>query len=192
MSNVLCSFCPDPCCPIKHMHIMGACWNLPDNPCFESNPPNQRQCTLNQTQNVEFTDLVLNHWNVTCKCPRAGYEWSSRYGICIDIDECAGESHGCQVGQESCVNLPGSFRCACRWGYAWHPETKKCVASPALSLIKLRRSKTAKGQESKKATSLVKKLLQIFAPSGASSSYGIIPKWIASSVLVILCDILPK
>lgn len=159
------SFCPDPCCPVKHVYDLDACWSLKDNPCLQASLQNQRQCALNQSQNTDFRELILNHWNVTCKCPQSGYEWSSRYGICIDIDECARESHGCRFGDEACVNLQGGFRCACSWGYVWQVATKRCVPSAALSLIKLRRSQAKQEKEKKMATSLVKRILKLFQPS---------------------------
>ncbi|CAH1979997.1 unnamed protein product [Acanthoscelides obtectus] len=60
---------------------------------------------------TEKVDIVLNRWNVSCRCPKSGMEWSSMYGTCVDIDECAIRGkHNCDRRVESCVNLPGSFR----------------------------------------------------------------------------------
>lgn len=39
-------------------------------------------------------------------------------GTCVDIDECAEGTDNCPTGTE-CVNLPGSFTCACGPGQAW-------------------------------------------------------------------------
>lgn len=155
------SFCPDPCCPIKHLAHAESCWDAPENPCYHINPKGQRKCSLNRTENTLFRDIVLNHWNITCPCSQKGYKWSSRYGLCVDVDECVEKHHLCKQSSENCVNLPGSYRCACTWGYIWDANSKKCIPSAALSIIKLHRTKAEKEGESKKATSLVKRLLHL-------------------------------
>ena len=33
------SFCPDHCCPMKHIWYMRDCFQSPENPCYESNRP---------------------------------------------------------------------------------------------------------------------------------------------------------
>lgn len=153
------SFCPDPCCPIKHLAHVESCWDAPENPCYHINPKGQRKCSLNRNENTLFRDIVLNHWNITCVCLQKGYEWSSRYGLCIDVDECIVGHHLCRSESENCVNLPGSYRCACRWGYIWNSKKKQCVPSVALSVIKLHKAK--KDSENKQATSLMKRLLYL-------------------------------
>lgn len=163
------SFCPDPCCQERHVSSIDKCWSTMENPCFQQGRLEQdKECKLNKSENTEFRELILNHWNVTCKCSKAGYEWSSRYGLCVDIDECANGVHRCNLDQESCVNLPGEFQCTCKWGYIWHQETQKCVASSALSIIKLRRSSKKEEETSKKATSLVKRLFGLFKSSAST------------------------
>lgn len=84
-----------------------------------------------------FRDTILNRWNVTCKCQNKGYEWNSMFGMCIDIDECAIGMDDCESKMESCVNLPGSFRCVCQWGHKWNDQLQRCESNPALSTIKL-------------------------------------------------------
>lgn len=155
------SFCPDPCCPIKHLALEESCWDAPENPCHHINPKGQRECSLNRTENTHFGGIVLNHWNITCACSQEGYRWSSRHGFCVDIDECVERKQLCKNETENCVNLPGGYRCACRWGYIWDAKTKECTPSAALSIIKLHRSKEDKEGESRKATSLVKRLLYL-------------------------------
>lgn len=155
------SFCPDPCCPIKHLSHVESCWDTPENPCYHINAVGRRQCSLNRTENTLFNDIVLNHWNITCVCAQEGYRWSSRYGLCVDIDECVERQHLCKNESESCVNLPGRYRCACRWGYVWNSDSKECVPSAALSIVQLHRSEEDKKGENKKATSLVKRLLHL-------------------------------
>ena len=34
--------------------------------------------------------------------------------VCLDIDECMGENHGCN---QTCVNTPGSYYCNCDRGF---------------------------------------------------------------------------
>ncbi|VEN60296.1 unnamed protein product [Callosobruchus maculatus] len=63
-------------------------------------------------------------------------EWSSLYGICVDIDECAiPEKNNCDRMTEACVNLPGTFRCVCQWGHIFNEQQKKCVPSAALEVV---------------------------------------------------------
>nr|XP_023012628.1 uncharacterized protein LOC111502717 isoform X1 [Leptinotarsa decemlineata] len=153
------SFCPDPCCPFKHLTRMETCWNSPDNPCFRGNPDGQRECSFNLSRNTEFSNIVWNRWNVTCRCPKPGYEWNSRYGICIDVNECTSKTHNCREESEACVNLPGGFRCVCRWGYIWIEKEKKCLPSAILSLLKLGR-KTE--NVTNKSETLLKKIRKFF------------------------------
>lgn len=40
-----------------------------------------------------------------------------------DVDECAGQSHGC--GQR-CINTAGSYHCACRDGFSLAADNKAC------------------------------------------------------------------
>lgn len=48
------SFCPDPCCPIKHLKNFESCWNSPINPCYVENVAKKRQCTLKRSENTNF------------------------------------------------------------------------------------------------------------------------------------------
>lgn len=70
---------------------------------------------------------MRNEINVTCHCQKSGYEWSSRYGICIDVDECSNNQHNCSLDTgESCFNLPGHFDCICQFGYNYNSKKKGC------------------------------------------------------------------
>lgn len=161
------SFCPDPCCPRKHLTDSVQCWDSPENPCFEANPSGQRECAVVRRENTEFGDIVLNRWNVTCRCALAGTVWDSRFGICIDIDECLAEVHDCDPLREACVNTFGGHQCACRWGYTW--RNGRCEENPALTLIKLKENEEKEENQKKLATSIVKKLFNyIFRTSDAS------------------------
>lgn len=88
----------------------------------------RRECTLNREENRDFLDLTTNRINISCQCQARGYEWSSRFGICVDTNECTSGKHHCawKDGQV-CINLPGSYDCACRFGYVYDSKEKSCV-----------------------------------------------------------------
>ncbi|XP_040825948.1 nidogen-2 [Ochotona curzoniae] len=59
----------------------------------------------------------------TCECA-PGYQGDGR--SCADMNECAAGFHRC--GPNSvCINLPGSYRCECRSGYAFAEDQHTCV-----------------------------------------------------------------
>ena len=84
------SFCPHPCCPLKLATDLNQCNNHFSNPCFSKDKKISSLCTLSMNENDQFNGLVHNRWNTTCQCSRKGLRWSSKYGICIDINECKG------------------------------------------------------------------------------------------------------
>lgn len=158
------SFCPDTCCPFKHLNQLEDCWDKPENPCYRLNDGGQRNCYLNFSSNREFQDLVLNRWNVSCDCPQDGYVWKSLYGLCVDVDECeVSDLHQCQQS-EACLNLPGSYKCACRWGYVWSSRYNKCVTSAALEMIKAQREE----EKVNKTIGIGQKILRFFSKSDSS------------------------
>lgn len=53
----------------------------------------------------------------------------------LDVDECAGSSHGCK---QLCKNLPGGFECQCQLGYRLEADQKTCVGKK-LSFFALER-----------------------------------------------------
>ncbi|XP_048508127.1 uncharacterized protein LOC105686796 [Athalia rosae] len=121
------SFCPDPCCSSDHIWYMNDCYQSPENPCYAGNGPDDRTCTLNRDENRDFNSLIKNQLNVTCQCQNSGYEWSSRFGICVDVDECATGANDChKENKTSCVNLPGYYDCICNLGYVYNAEQKLC------------------------------------------------------------------
>lgn len=160
------SFCPDPCCPRQHLSDEKSCLESPDNPCFESNPSGQRECVVKRRENRDFRDIILNRWNVTCRCPRTGFVWDSRYGICVDVDECLTGIHECDPLREACVNLVGTYECACRWGF--YLVNKKCTPSPVLSELKLNKNKKS-GNDTKLAKSVIKQMFQYIFPHSSSN-----------------------
>ncbi|RUS82424.1 hypothetical protein EGW08_009812 [Elysia chlorotica] len=56
-----------------------------------------------------------------CSCP-SGYSMQS--DVCIDIDECSSQSHGCQ---QLCENTDGSYNCDCYLGYRLDSDRQTCV-----------------------------------------------------------------
>ncbi|XP_007431962.1 epidermal growth factor-like protein 7 [Python bivittatus] len=59
-----------------------------------------------------------------CTCPSG---WTGR--CCqTDVDECASGRHGCS---QLCVNLAGSYRCACHPGYELRTDGRACRALEA-------------------------------------------------------------
>ncbi|XP_018323270.1 uncharacterized protein LOC108735691 [Agrilus planipennis] len=158
------SFCPDMCCTLPVTNDTKSCWEQrKDNPCFEGNPAGQRDCSMELWRNTDFNDIVLNRWNVTCKCPREGVEWNSRFGMCIDVDECLLGLHNCSLGTQECINLVGSFRCVCRWGYIWDKVSQGCTESKAVRLITYRKQEDdSKKSTSETETSFIKRILRMF------------------------------
>ncbi|KAK9718361.1 Calcium-binding EGF domain [Popillia japonica] len=139
------SFCPDPCCSaFKHTIEPIICHNNARNPCYETNPEGKRRCGFVRSENRNFHDIILNRWNVTCNCS--------------DVDECGGNAHSCDNNTEICVNLPGSYECACRWGYAWNVDENKCTEHNALAVIKKERKEEDEERNRTVAKSLVKML----------------------------------
>ncbi|XP_072392019.1 uncharacterized protein [Diabrotica undecimpunctata] len=128
-----------------------------------------------------FSDIILNRWNVSCGCPREGYEWNSLYGICIDVDECASKTHNCHRDSESCLNLPGSFRCICKWGFIKDVQTENCLPSNALSAIKLSKRKQLQKIEELTIWQRVKNIILFKKSSG---------QWINSQIGLLLLIIL--
>ncbi|XP_043277764.1 uncharacterized protein [Venturia canescens] len=139
------SFCPDHCCPMKHLWYMRDCFQSPRNPCYEGNRVANRKCTLNREENQDFESLIRNRINVSCHCHESGYEWSSRYGICVDVNECTRNLHDCNLEDgQICINQPGSYACVCGVGTVYNSETKNCEKDPIFekALNPLRGDKT--------------------------------------------------
>lgn len=189
---VLYSVCPDPCCPLRHISSFDECWNNQMNPCFQNNPDGHRKCDFERNRNTDFRDMVLNRWNVTCECPEPGYIWESRYGTCVDVNECATAVHNCDDEREVCVNVAGSYRCVCNWGYVWNKEQAKCESSPALDTIKQHRQQKTlvHSNEPFSIKVLIKKLL--YKSAGQRVHYspmwdsGRIAAWIVTVAVAVI------
>lgn len=95
-----------------------------------------RECELNREKNQDFLSLVGNQINISCRCGEAGYEWSARYGLCVDVNECATGEHSCSMDEgETCWNMPGGYECVCKFGYTYDEEQRACVVSPEVDLV---------------------------------------------------------
>lgn len=62
----------------------------------------------------------------------------NRYGICIDINECSDDLEICNVTSETCINLPGRYKCICRWGFMWSMGQGICVPDMAVERAEIR------------------------------------------------------
>lgn len=112
------SFCPDPCCPQKYIMSYAECSEDENNPCFIENTFNNlsTKCETKRHDNQNLNGIIANKWNVSCFCKEDGYIWSSKYGMCVDINECTEEINKCDVLLESCLNTPGSYYCVYKSG----------------------------------------------------------------------------
>lgn len=112
------SFCPDPCCPRRHVRALHQCDNE-DNPCyFEGGISSDRNCLFERKNNQNLKGIIKNEWNITCQCKEAGFIWISNMGMCVDINECVTGIHSCDNVTEECINLPGTYECICKFGFA--------------------------------------------------------------------------
>ncbi|XP_064073628.1 uncharacterized protein LOC135193749 [Vanessa tameamea] len=103
------SFCPDPCCPKKYVYSYKECYEDRKNPCFiENNYRNVHSaCKMNHKENQNLSGIIANKWNVSCTCKENGFTWSSKYEMCVDVNECTKEDHNCDTSSENCLNSPG-------------------------------------------------------------------------------------
>ncbi|EZA56658.1 hypothetical protein X777_02262 [Ooceraea biroi] len=161
------SFCPDHCCSMKHIWYMKDCFQSRHNPCYAENRPAHRKCTLNRDENRDFQALRANRINVSCECHQPGYEWSSRFGLCVDVNECTRGTHNCTLDVESCMNLPGHHVCICRLGNIYDSKRKRCVHSPEIERIL--KAGMEEPQTIKKTRSLLDKVIQTIIKSAASN-----------------------
>ncbi|XP_063991149.1 uncharacterized protein LOC135169782 [Diachasmimorpha longicaudata] len=130
------SFCPDHCCPMKHIWYMKECFQSTENPCYRSNRPAARKCSLNRANNQDLIALIGNQLNISCDCQTGGYEWSSRFSLCVDVNECTSGLHNCSFKDgHTCVNLPGRFDCLCQYGMVWNDDTRECETSNVLESL---------------------------------------------------------
>ncbi|CAH0384176.1 unnamed protein product [Bemisia tabaci] len=160
------SFCPDPCCPKKLARSEEECWNTaePRAPCSRLQ---DKACSFDPTANREQLSIIYNHWNVTCKCSNPGFRWSSKFGMCVDINECENGAQVCKNETELCMNLPGTYSCSCSLGFEWSKLSKSCIKNQFLheeinrviEFYSQENAATTKQGEPLSISSLVKKLI---------------------------------
>ena len=113
----LLSFCPDFCYGKEFLKKRSS--SIEDAYISDSNPCKsigKGTCELNAIENQNFDDLVKMNINFTCNC-QAGLKFFSKFGICIDIDECDTYSHNCFGKHQTCLNTFGSYKCICKRGF---------------------------------------------------------------------------
>ncbi|XP_060576698.1 uncharacterized protein LOC132734012 [Ruditapes philippinarum] len=124
-------FCPDPCYGRKDRgHFKKRNFKVEGNPCLELK---NSECKWEKNGNINFKDLIRNRFNITCDCSseRKGFSWNSRFGMCVDTDECYDRTSNCPDNR-LCKNTVGSFMCTCAKGYAVNTETDECEKTEIL------------------------------------------------------------
>jgi len=58
--------------------------------------------------------------------------------MCIDINECIKNLDLCDNKSETCINLPGRYKCICRWGFQWSTEQQICVPDMLVKSAEIR------------------------------------------------------
>ncbi|XP_059163317.1 uncharacterized protein LOC131946514 [Physella acuta] len=119
-------FCPDPCYGRKTEGSVVSDHSMKTdkgNPCRNLKNPT---CSWASEKNQDFDGLQKNLFNITCHCEKSGFEWNSRFELCVDIDECRDGTTRCHNGRV-CQNTPGGFECTCRKGYKFDPHANTCI-----------------------------------------------------------------
>ncbi|KAL1463790.1 hypothetical protein WDU94_015503 [Cyamophila willieti] len=129
------SFCPDVCCPLRHVKYLTECALSNLAPCWNLTELSTRFCDLPLEQNTNLASIIYNQWNVSCKCRDIGFIWDSRFGICVDKNECLDGSDSCDKASELCFNTVGGFECCCKWGFEFDNITRSCRSSSAIQRI---------------------------------------------------------
>lgn len=119
--------------------------------------------------------MVANQINISCECPDPGYEWSSRFGLCVDVNECARGEHGCSTEDgETCVNLPGGYECVCKFGYVYDPDQRECVFSSDIQQILLGWKEESNVTEKKSVIDTIVKAIARSSGNHLVTSYAIL------------------
>ncbi len=123
----LLSFCPDFCFgkAAKEKPDLDNYQNNEYNPCYGIG---DGSCELDIHENGNFDTFKLNYMNFTCECG-VGFRFFSKFGICIDVDECDTNTHDCFGKYETCLNTLNGFECSCRRGFKFKYTEKSIVES---------------------------------------------------------------
>lgn len=144
------SFCPDPCCQSNRLlSIATEQEQCQKNPCVNLQ---NKSCNLDPQRNQNFVAMIYNEWNVSCVCDQpSGYQWKSRYGMCVDYDECANQTI-CDNVSETCFNTPGNYVCACSYGHTWSTAKNQCRENERLTYATKRFGGIATPEEGRATT----------------------------------------
>ncbi|KAK3762421.1 hypothetical protein RRG08_009813 [Elysia crispata] len=134
-------FCPDPCYGRRtegNVPSASALREDKGNPCRHLK---DRTCKWVPDENTDLESLQRNMFNITCAChkEKPGFRWSSRYKLCVDIDECTESNVECEENR-ICQNSVGSFACVCRMGNKFDSQKKLCVEHVPLPAHSFHRS----------------------------------------------------
>ncbi|RUS80997.1 hypothetical protein EGW08_011235 [Elysia chlorotica] len=151
----LCSeihFCPDPCYGRRTEGNVPSGKEMHEdrgNPCRHLK---DRTCKWVPNENTDLESLQRNKFNITCEChkEKPGFRWSSRFKLCVDIDECAESRVNCKENR-ICQNAVGSFECVCRMGNKFDAEKKLCVEHVPLPAHSFHRSSRVRASKQKTA-----------------------------------------
>lgn len=105
------------------------------SPCWNMEELTTRACNMSFQRNTDLPSIIYNRWNVTCHCREPGFVWDSRFGMCVDQNECNEGNHSCDERSHLCFNTVGGHECCCRWGYEYDSRSGNCTPSAALESI---------------------------------------------------------
>jgi len=129
-------------------------------------------------------EALRRNWiNVSCECQQPGYEWSSRFSLCVDVNECTRGTHNCTLEIETCMNLPGRHACICRHGNIYDAKKERCVHSAKIE--KILRGEIEKPKIVEKVLSILEKIIRIITRS-AASGIGLSQILIASTICAVI------
>lgn len=77
--------------------------------------------------------------------------FSRRYGMCVDYDECANQTI-CDNVSETCFNTPGNYVCACSYGHTWSTAKNQCRENERLTYATKRFGGIATPEEGRATT----------------------------------------
>ncbi|GFR62850.1 nidogen-2 [Elysia marginata] len=119
------------------------------NPCRHLK---DRTCKWLPYENRDLESLRRNRFNITCEChkDRRGFRWSSRFKLCVDVDECTEKDVKCKANR-ICQNSVGSFACVCRMGTQYDEKKQLCVEHVPLPAHNYHRSSRVRAVKQKTA-----------------------------------------
>ncbi|GFO05210.1 nidogen-2 [Plakobranchus ocellatus] len=146
-------FCPDPCYGRKTEGSVKSYIAMRDdkgNPCRHLK---DRTCKWLPEENEDLESLQKNRFNISCEChkQKPGFKWSSRFKICVDVDECTEKDVTCEANR-ICQNTVGGFQCMCRMGSRFDDKKQLCVDHVPLPAHSFHRTAKVKASKQSKQT----------------------------------------